>query len=43
MSRYRLVAGAVVAGELGMSVAAVSGAKSRVLQRIRQEAEGIID
>jgi RNA polymerase sigma-70 factor (ECF subfamily) len=36
-------AGAVVAGELGMSVAAVYGAKSRVLARIRQEAEGLID
>jgi RNA polymerase sigma-70 factor, ECF subfamily len=35
--------GAEVAGELGMSVAAVYGAKSRVLQRIRQEAEGLID
>jgi RNA polymerase sigma-70 factor (ECF subfamily) len=35
--------GTVVAGELGMSVAAVYGAKSRVLQRIRQEAEGLID
>jgi RNA polymerase sigma-70 factor (ECF subfamily) len=36
-------AGAEVARELGMSVAAVYGAKSRVLQRIRQEAEGLID
>jgi RNA polymerase sigma-70 factor (ECF subfamily) len=36
-------AGAEVAGELGMSVAAVYGAKSRVLARIRQEAEGLID
>ena len=36
-------AGAAVAGELGMSVAAVYGAKSRVLARIRQEAEGLID
>jgi RNA polymerase sigma-70 factor (ECF subfamily) len=36
-------AGAEVACELGMSVAAVYGAKSRVLQRIRQEAEGLID
>jgi RNA polymerase sigma-70 factor (ECF subfamily) len=36
-------AGAAVAGELGMSVVAVYGAKSRVLQRIRQEAEGLID
>ena len=35
--------GATVAAELGMSVAAVYGAKSRVLQRIRQEAEGLID
>lgn len=36
-------AGAAVASELGMSIAAVYGAKSRVLQRIRQEAEGLID
>ena len=35
--------GAEVAEELGMSVAAVYRAKSRVLQRIRQEAEGLID
>ena len=35
--------GAEVAEELGMSVAAVYGAKSRVLHRIRQEAEGLID
>jgi len=35
--------GAEVANELGMSVAAVYVAKSRVLQRIRQEAEGLID
>jgi RNA polymerase sigma-70 factor, ECF subfamily len=35
--------GGVVAAELGLSVAAVYGAKSRVLQRIRQEAEGLID
>jgi RNA polymerase sigma-70 factor (ECF subfamily) len=35
--------GAVVAEELGLSVAAVYVAKSRVLQRIRQEAEGLID
>ena len=35
--------GAEVAEELGMSVAAVYMAKSRVLQRIRQEAEGLID
>jgi RNA polymerase sigma-70 factor (ECF subfamily) len=32
-----------VAAELGMAVAAVYGAKSRVLQRIRQEAEGLLD
>ena len=31
------------AQELGLSVAAVSVAKSRVLQRIREEAEGLID
>src|SRR5262249_48404963 len=36
-------AGAEVASELGMSVPAVYGAKSRVLQRIRQEAKGLID
>jgi RNA polymerase sigma-70 factor (ECF subfamily) len=35
--------GAEVAGELGLSVSAVYVAKSRVLQRIRQEAEGLID
>jgi RNA polymerase sigma-70 factor, ECF subfamily len=35
--------GAEVAGELGLSVAAAYVAKSRVLQRIRQEAEGLID
>jgi RNA polymerase sigma-70 factor (ECF subfamily) len=35
--------GADVAQELGLSVAAVYVAKSRVLQRIRQEAEGLID
>ena len=35
--------GADVAQELGLSVAAVYMAKSRVLQRIRQEAEGLID
>jgi RNA polymerase sigma-70 factor (ECF subfamily) len=35
--------GAQVAEELGMSVAAVYRAKSRVLQRIRQDAEGLID
>jgi RNA polymerase sigma-70 factor, ECF subfamily len=35
--------GADAAQELGLSVAAVYVAKSRVLQRIRQEAEGLID
>jgi RNA polymerase sigma-70 factor, ECF subfamily len=35
--------GAEVAEELGLSVAAAYTAKSRVLRRIRQEAEGIID
>src|SRR5262245_30118998 len=35
--------GAEAAAELGLSVAAVYMAKSRVLQRIRQEAEGLID
>jgi RNA polymerase sigma-70 factor (ECF subfamily) len=35
--------GAEVAEELGLSVSAVYVAKSRVLQRIRQEAEGLID
>jgi RNA polymerase sigma-70 factor (ECF subfamily) len=35
--------GAEAARELGLSVAAVYVAKSRVLQRIRQEAEGLID
>jgi RNA polymerase sigma-70 factor (ECF subfamily) len=35
--------GAEAAEELGLSVAAVYVAKSRVLQRIRQEAEGLID
>ena len=35
--------GAQVAEEMGMSLAAVYMAKSRVLQRIRQEAEGLID
>jgi RNA polymerase sigma-70 factor, ECF subfamily len=35
--------GAEVAEELGLSVAAVYVAKSRVLKRIRQEAEGLID
>jgi RNA polymerase sigma-70 factor (ECF subfamily) len=37
------VSGAEAARELGLSVAAVYVAKSRVLQRIRQEAEGLID
>jgi RNA polymerase sigma-70 factor (ECF subfamily) len=37
------VSGADAAQELGLSVAAVYVAKSRVLQRIRQEAEGLID
>ena len=36
-------AGAEVAQELGLSVSAVYVAKSRVLQRIRQESEGLID
>ena len=35
--------GAAVAEELGMSVAAVYRAKSRVLRRIRRDAEGLID
>ena len=35
--------GAEVAQELGLSVAAVYMAKSRVLARIREEAEGLID
>jgi RNA polymerase sigma-70 factor (ECF subfamily) len=35
--------GAETAEELGLSLAAVYVAKSRVLQRIRQEAEGLID
>lgn len=35
--------GAETAEELGLSVPAVYVAKSRVLQRIRQEAEGLID
>jgi RNA polymerase sigma-70 factor (ECF subfamily) len=35
--------GANAAQELGLSVAAVYVAKSRVLRRIRQEAEGLID
>jgi RNA polymerase sigma-70 factor (ECF subfamily) len=37
------VSGAEAAGELGLSVAAVYVAKSRVLARIRREAEGLID
>jgi RNA polymerase sigma-70 factor (ECF subfamily) len=37
------VSGAEAAQELGLSVAAVYMAKSRVLARIRQEAEGLID
>jgi RNA polymerase sigma-70 factor (ECF subfamily) len=37
------VSGADAAQELGLSVAAVYVAKSRVLARIRQEAEGLID
>jgi RNA polymerase sigma-70 factor (ECF subfamily) len=37
------VSGAQAAEELGLSVTAVYVAKSRVLQRIRQEAEGLID
>jgi RNA polymerase sigma-70 factor, ECF subfamily len=37
------ISGADAAQELGLSVAAVYVAKSRVLQRIRQEAEGLID
>jgi RNA polymerase sigma-70 factor (ECF subfamily) len=37
------VSGAEAAQELGLSVAAVYVAKSRVLARIRQEAEGLID
>jgi len=32
-----------VAAELNMTLAAIYGAKSRVLQRLRQEAEGLID
>jgi RNA polymerase sigma-70 factor (ECF subfamily) len=35
--------GAEAAREMGMSVAAVYVAKSRVLARIRQDAEGLID
>jgi RNA polymerase sigma-70 factor (ECF subfamily) len=37
------VSGAEAARELGLAVAAVYVAKSRVLARIRQEAEGLID
>lgn len=37
------VSGAEAARELGLSVASVYVAKSRVLQRIRQEAAGLID
>jgi DNA-directed RNA polymerase specialized sigma24 family protein len=37
------VSGAEAAQELGLSVAAVYVAKSRVLARMRQEAEGLID
>jgi len=37
------LSGADAAKELGQSVAAVYVAKSRVLQRIRQEADGLID
>lgn len=37
------ISGADAAQELGLSVAAVYVAKSRVLARIRQEAEGLID
>jgi RNA polymerase sigma-70 factor (ECF subfamily) len=37
------VSGALAAQELGLSVAAVYAAKSRVLARIRQEADGLID
>jgi RNA polymerase sigma-70 factor (ECF subfamily) len=35
--------GTEVAGELGLSVAAIYAGKSRVLARIRQVAEGLID
>lgn len=34
---------AAVAADLAMSVAAVHGAKSRVLKRLREEAQGLID
>jgi RNA polymerase sigma-70 factor (ECF subfamily) len=37
------VSGAVAAEELGLSVAAVYVARSRVLARLRKEAEGLID
>jgi RNA polymerase sigma-70 factor (ECF subfamily) len=37
------VSGAETAQELGLSVAAVYMATSRVLERIRQETEGLID
>ena len=37
------VNGALAAQELGLSVAAVYAAKARVLARMRQEAEGLID
>ena len=37
------VSGAEAAQEMGLSVDAVYKAKSRVLARIRQEAEGLID
>ena len=37
------VSGAEAAQELGLTVPAVYMAKSRVLKRIRQEAEGLID
>jgi RNA polymerase sigma-70 factor (ECF subfamily) len=37
------VSGAQAAEELGLTVSAVYNAKSRVLKRIRQEAEGLID
>jgi RNA polymerase sigma-70 factor, ECF subfamily len=37
------ISGAEAAEELGMTVSAVYVAKSRVLQRIRHEAEGLID
>ena len=35
--------GQEVAAELGMSLAAIYGAKSRILQRLRQEAAGLLD